>query len=35
MPVELTGHSIGFFPFSTVIIWGQQLTESVRLLEKA
>jgi hypothetical protein len=30
-PVELTGHSVGFFSFTTVITSGQQLTGGVRL----
>jgi Sulfatase len=29
MPVELTGHSVGLFPFVTVIACGQQLTGGV------
>lgn len=29
-PVELTGHSVGFFPFVGVIACGQQLTGGVR-----
>jgi hypothetical protein len=30
-PVELTGHSVGVFSFTTVITSGQQLTGGVEL----
>ena len=29
IPVELTGHSVGFFPFAIVVARGQQLTGGV------
>jgi len=31
IPVELTGHSVGFFSFVTVVACGQQLTGGVIL----
>jgi hypothetical protein len=33
MSVELTGHSVGFFPFVGVVACGQQLTGSVSLIK--